>query len=352
MADNYQGSDAIQLHAQKMSAEPRQAQAGERYQYSNANYVILGALIETVSGQSYQAYMQEHIFEPLDMANTFSSQQEAVSHGMASGYGIRFNLPLPFQAPYPAGSVPAGYLITSAEDMAHYLAAHMNNGVYQGKQVLSAEGMATLHRGEAVVSGEHSYAMGWEVGEYEGLQAIYHSGEVPNFQSMMIWLPDQQIGLILLANAYSTFNNQQIRHLAWDVAHLLVGQEPVALPVEPMLYVVSGIVAFTVVTTVMLLWWASRILRFENRRKTWWRKLVPAVLLAGVAGFNLGVFPILSETPIPGMLLFAPELAWPVMIAGGAAAIGTVALPVMLILQTRSSAKDRVKSRKMNTGKV
>lgn len=61
-------------------------QPGQSFGYSNANYETLGLIIQTVSGQSYEEYIQKHIFDRLEMQNSFLSQEKAVEHGMATGY--------------------------------------------------------------------------------------------------------------------------------------------------------------------------------------------------------------------------------------------------------------------------
>lgn len=335
MADDYDGTDAIQKYARQMSAEQRTRRAGEQYEYTNANYVILGALIEVVSGQSYQEYMHEHIFAPLKMTHSFASKRMAAGQAVSTGHNQWFGFPVPFDMPYPYGDVPAGYLITSAEDMSHYLVAQMNSGVYQGKQILSAEGIETLHRGAAITSGNEFYAMGWEVGEREGLQAIFHSGDVPNFQSYIILLPEHDLGLVMLMNAHSTLNGMQISHLAWDAAHILVGQDPVVVKTDPMIGAIVGVIAAIVLTTILLLVWAIRIVRRGSPGKKSGIIAVPVTLLLAIAAFNLVGLPNLFGIPIRGMLLFSPDLSWPAVLAGASAALGAVLFPIWILLRFR-----------------
>ena len=70
------------------------APPGERYEYSNANYVTLVMIIQTVTGQSYETYIREHIFQPLDMQNSFASKTEAEQGGLAVGYQKWFGIPV------------------------------------------------------------------------------------------------------------------------------------------------------------------------------------------------------------------------------------------------------------------
>ena len=129
-----------------LSLESLDRPVGSGFEYSNANYVVLGMVIQAVSGQSYEAYVQEHIYNPLEMNNSFTSQVEAQQHGMSGGYQRWFGFPVASGSlPYPRGMVPGGYLISSAEDLGHYMIAQMNQGSYAGASILSPEGIEVLH---------------------------------------------------------------------------------------------------------------------------------------------------------------------------------------------------------------
>src|SRR6185295_17283154 len=92
---------------------------GKSFEYSNANYETLGLIVQYVSGQLFEEYVKQHIFAPLDMKNTFVSQNEALQHGMAAGYRWWFGIPVAATFAYNRAELPAGYMISSAEDMAH-----------------------------------------------------------------------------------------------------------------------------------------------------------------------------------------------------------------------------------------
>lgn len=89
-----------------------------------------GLLIEVVSGQSFSEYMQEHIFVPLEMQQSFTSEEEAQEAGMAQDYQWLFGLPVPRHHCYNPSQLPSGYLIASAEDISHLLISQLNDGSY------------------------------------------------------------------------------------------------------------------------------------------------------------------------------------------------------------------------------
>ena len=164
--------------------------------YSNANSEILGLIVQTVSGQSYEDYVRRHIFAPLDMRNSFVSQDEALQHGMASGHRWWFGVPVPFTLPYNRAELPAGYIISSAEDMSHFLIAQLNGGRYGEHAVLSPDGIAMTHTEPL----PRTYAMGWENDRLDGHLVIDHDGGTANFQSSVFFDPEARVGVFIAAN--------------------------------------------------------------------------------------------------------------------------------------------------------
>jgi CubicO group peptidase (beta-lactamase class C family) len=119
---------------------------GDSFEYSNANYLILGCLIQAVSHQPYEVYIQRHIFQPLEMHHSYVSEEQAKRHGLATGYRFWFGFPFPWNTPFPLGAVPEGGLLSTAEDMCHYLSLYLNEGRYRGKALLSPAGIAQMER--------------------------------------------------------------------------------------------------------------------------------------------------------------------------------------------------------------
>ncbi len=157
---------------------------GSRYEYCSANYDILGLIVQTVSGRPYATYVQQHLFAPLQMHHSFASEQEARRDGLTQGHRWLFGVPAPFDY-YNPSNIPAGYLISSAEDLTHYLITQMIGGRFGSATVLSSAGIATMHASAvAITEGEgtgSSYGMGWINGPRTGVPAIWHDGEDYHF---------------------------------------------------------------------------------------------------------------------------------------------------------------------------
>ena len=158
--------------------------------------------MQAVSGQSYEDYVRQHIFAPLDMQNSFVSQDEAIQHGMASGYRWWFGFPVPVTLPYNRANLPAGFIISSAEDMAHFLIAQMNGGRYRDISVLSPEGIALMQTEPP----SSAYGLGWEMVQLNGRTLINHDDGAPNFQTSVFFDPQARVGVFIAANVMSALD--------------------------------------------------------------------------------------------------------------------------------------------------
>jgi len=117
--DNFYNGDqsdaALEQNVRQLAGIAPNLPVGSTYQYANLNYDALGLIVQTVSGQTYEAYIQDHIFAPLAMSQSFTSQAEALAHGMATGYRQWFGFPIPTDLPDDRATRPSSFLISSAE---------------------------------------------------------------------------------------------------------------------------------------------------------------------------------------------------------------------------------------------
>jgi hypothetical protein len=123
----------VQLHASP----------GTAYEYANANYMLLGMVVEAVTQERFALYVQEHILQPLAMSHT------QLESGSAVGYRYWFGVPVPEPMAFTSdfASVPTGGVVSTAEDMSHYLAMYLNNGEYAGTRIVSATAIAEMQPG-------------------------------------------------------------------------------------------------------------------------------------------------------------------------------------------------------------
>jgi CubicO group peptidase (beta-lactamase class C family) len=212
---NDQDQDALEKNAMSYAERfLKQTNKTEHpYMYSNANYVLLGYIVQQVSGQSYGDYVKEHIFSPLSMHNSFVTLDEAAKHGLATPYRRIFGYNIAYEGPYVyiPGDAPAGYLYTSAKDMSHYLIAQMNSGRFEDVSVLSSEGIRLMQT-EPVPG---TYAMGWMTDHINSLPVIGQPGGSIGFQAQTYIVPEQKLGVIVFANVLDAID------AAWPKTHVI-----------------------------------------------------------------------------------------------------------------------------------
>src|SRR6266496_5280067 len=297
---------------------------GSRPDYCSTNYDVLGLIVQTVSGQPYGTYVQQHIFAPLQMHDSFASEQEARRDGLAQGYRWLFGVPAPFDY-YNVSAVPAGFLVSSAEDMTHYLVAQMNGGRFGSATVLSPTGIATTHApGVAITEGSgigSSYAMGWNNGTLAGIPAIWHDGAEPNVSTRLLIEPQTHWGAILLVNANNFIPvagaNSALTSLEAGVTRLLAGQAPQASMSLTTLYlIIDGVLvvlsALAVFPLLRLRRWSRRFEQRQQRRPQFirlglrltWDVALPVAILLGASLFAS----LLGATSWYWILLVWPDL--------------------------------------------
>jgi len=197
--------------------------------YANANYGLLGQIIEAVTKLTYRDYVNTHFFEPLDMEHSFMSLEEAKNNGLIKGNRNYFGRMIPEELPYPDAdsrgwiSVPAGYIISSAPDMGKYLQFYMN----EGEDILQPESIQKMFYDNVKVSDTRSYGFGWGLMQNYSEPVITHGGLVENYITFMFILPDSDIGGVILINTNDYLvANDMTGTIFYGVLELLLGAEP------------------------------------------------------------------------------------------------------------------------------
>jgi CubicO group peptidase (beta-lactamase class C family) len=195
---------------------------GAGFRYSNMNYRILGLLVETVSGESFAEYLGRHIFMPLEMTHTTTSP---VGVDLAQGYIPVLGFPVAVAQRHLTYAVPSGYIISTAEDMAHYLIAQVNKGSYGENRVLSPRGMGLMHASRSDLGSP--YAMGWFESKWNSTHVIRHSGDLDTFHADAILLPERGYGVVLLYNLNGFLPGGLVfPEVAHDLTRMLTGELP------------------------------------------------------------------------------------------------------------------------------
>jgi hypothetical protein len=136
------------------------------------------------------------------MEQSYASQSEAKQNDVAAGHRWWFGFPVEADLGYPRGELPAGYLFSSAEDMAHFLIAQMNGGHYHDISVLSPAGIEMMQTGPSA----GSYRIGWETTEFQGRTLINHDGGNAHYQASVFIDPEARVGVFIAMNVMNALD--------------------------------------------------------------------------------------------------------------------------------------------------
>jgi CubicO group peptidase (beta-lactamase class C family) len=173
---------------------------GSGFSYSNTGYLLLGYLVEEVSGQSYDEFVRSQIFEPLKMTNSGYARDDS---GLAVGYtyrGVEANIINPSLA------FSAGGLYSTVEDLYRWERS------FYGAELVPQELMDSVFTpfvstpacGVAPPYDEVGYGYGWFVGERLGHRVAGHGGTYAGFRSLVERYPDDRVAIIILSNLESS----------------------------------------------------------------------------------------------------------------------------------------------------
>jgi CubicO group peptidase (beta-lactamase class C family) len=209
--------------------EPMQFAPGERYAYNNSAYVILGAVIEKASGETYERFLTKRIFEPLGMTRTLFGSNEPIIKGRAQGYGedkgvVRNAEFLSMTQPHAAGS-----LVSTIDDLAKWDAALLAGTLLKRTSLQKMATPYTLKDGSST-----GYGYGLQIGSVRGRESVEHGGGIPGFSTYGLSLPGARIYVAVLTN--SDAPKAAPGYLARRMAAIALGTpfpERTAITVEP-----------------------------------------------------------------------------------------------------------------------
>ncbi len=277
---------------------------GTEWAYSNANYQILGRVVEVVSGQDFPAYVADHVLVPLGMEHSFVADGE-VHEGMATGHTPWFGTkqPLP-DGPTDRSTAAQGGVVSSATDLAHYLQVMMNGE----DDVLSAQGKALMMRPAGDVS--PAYGFGWKLDPGAGV--VWHDGVSPGVETLAMMVPAEQKAAVVLVNGGSGFGVGETGHLRVGIADRALGLDDDDGSGWSRTTLFIGLAVLPVVYLLSMVWaWVRRsAVRAKTRSGaaglfSLWFPLLTTLVAAWVL---VALVPDLFGTPLGTLRVFSPDL--------------------------------------------
>jgi len=310
-------SVTLEEHVQNLSGSSLIFYPGTQYAYANSNYHILGLIIESVTGQSYQSFMQDHILFPLGLHHTYTDPQTAINTGnMISGSRLSYFQPQKYDIPVSKGNIPGGYIISSSSDMNRWMQINMG-GAEPSEQFERVIEKAHQPNLEHAVDTNIYYAAGWFVNTKTGL--LYHSGGTPNYSSKLLIRPDTETAICILTNMNASSNTIGTAN---SILNILDGKQPGAY--SPDIWrifdnIFSIITIVSITATLFILAVIIRIKgqakRLERQRNRLSYKNIPAFFIPSVlillTVVTLIIIPITFRSSWSGLLIWSPtSLTW------------------------------------------
>jgi CubicO group peptidase (beta-lactamase class C family) len=182
-----------------------------KFQYSNFNYIMLSALAESISGLQWDKLLKEKVFGPLEMKNSYAMHSSIPANSelaFSYNYEDSFTLRTTGVADDLKGAISIN---STAEDLCHWLQFWLKKGAYKSRQVLNVESIRNAISSHFVADGSlpdetykdeifHNIGLGWFLSSYRGHYKVTHGGNIDGFRSEISFFPNDDLGIIVLAN--------------------------------------------------------------------------------------------------------------------------------------------------------
>jgi CubicO group peptidase (beta-lactamase class C family) len=186
--------------------KPLDFETGTQYAYSNSNYVLLGGILEKVSGQKYVDLLRERLLTPLGMNDSGLDSDELILPQRAEGYkpgpkGLMVARSESMSVPFSAGA-----MYSTTGDLLKW-----ERGLFGGK-VLSSDSLKAM-----TTPGKGDYGLGVMLNNWDGVKVVDHGGSIEGFNTSLFYVPEKRICVVVLANVNGPAADQMGRQLI-DVA--------------------------------------------------------------------------------------------------------------------------------------
>lgn len=178
--------------------------------YSNVMYIVAGQIIESVTGDSWENFIEKRLFDPLSLdaklniAGYLHAADRAFPHQEIEGIMTEIT-PRSWDNASPAGGISASSL-----DIAKWMNMQLGEtGVYEGQKIISQSQMFEMHKPQNIrpqslpYNAQNSYGFGWNITDYEGKRVLFHSGRTDGFAVASFMLPELELGVVVMSNAHS-----------------------------------------------------------------------------------------------------------------------------------------------------
>lgn len=210
--------DSVLYHMRYMELEkPFRAD----FVYNNVMYSLAGQVIEYADGRTWDAFLKERLFDPLDMSSSTTSitqlkdsDNQAYPHQEIDGEVVSI------QRRNWDNAGPAGGVNSTINDLTKWMLMQLGEpGSYNGKTIVSTQQMHQIQSPQKALrpteesASRGSYGFGWNISDYKGKRVLNHGGATDGFNTAMYLIPELELGIIVVGNNFNTFGNALAYHV-------------------------------------------------------------------------------------------------------------------------------------------
>ena len=207
-----------------------------RYGYQNTMFITAGEIVPAVTGKSWDEFITERLFKPLGMSHSSTSVSALQGKDDVASPHYRIDdvmQPVNWENCDNIGG--AGAVNSSVMDMAQWVRLNLGNGVYANKRLLSTSLMKEMQSSQTIIRIDsadsalkpsmhfRSYGLGWFLQDYFGRKIVYHTGSLNYMRTRVLFIPEEQFGLVILQNSPNESLHESIGY--WILDRLLGGTE-------------------------------------------------------------------------------------------------------------------------------
>jgi dipeptidyl aminopeptidase/acylaminoacyl peptidase/CubicO group peptidase (beta-lactamase class C family) len=205
--DTGRGDDCVERYVEQLAETAQNHPLGATFSYCNAGFVLMGRVVEKLTGLTWDAAMREKLFTPLGLTHTVTLPEEALLFRAAVGHaavGDAEPEPVPtWHLPRSLG--PAGLITARAADVLAFARLHLTGGLTaDGERILTAESAAAMTEKQTDLPDRHtigdSWGLGWIRDDWDGRRIVGHDGNTIGQSAFLRLLPDQGLAVTLLTN--------------------------------------------------------------------------------------------------------------------------------------------------------
>jgi CubicO group peptidase (beta-lactamase class C family) len=201
-----------------------------KWGYCNAAFLTAGEIIPLVTPMSWEQFMRERFFKPLEMSRTLALTKEmAAASNKCSSHTIYDGKLIVIPTPDIDNLAPAASIVSSAADMSHWVMMLLQDGKYNGKEVVAPAAIRASRVPSSIIGNSRSrfnrsnfrlYGLGWDLMDYEARSVVSHTGGVDGFVTSVTLVPAEKLGVVVLTN---TDQNAFYEALKWEIVDAFLG---------------------------------------------------------------------------------------------------------------------------------